>query len=149
MDHRDDSRLVFDSEDREYCPCEDCRGGYLATYAGALHHLSDPQEMLIVRNNFLPMNGYKALTVWPFIFVSSELSDVDMNHEKIHGRQQAEMLIVIFLLLYVIEWLVRLIQYRDGHKAYKNISLEREAYGNEDKSDYLAHRRLFAWTKYL
>ena len=121
----------------------------MAVDAGALHHLSDPQEMLVVRNTFLPMNGYKALTVWPFIFVRRELSNVDMNHERIHGRQQAEMLVVLFILWYGIEWLVRLIQYRDGHKAYKNISLEREAYTNEADMEYLKHRSFWRWTKYL
>ena len=105
--------------------------------------------MFVIRNKFLSVNGYKALTVWPFIFVRCELSDIDLNHERIHGRQQAEMLMVFFYLWYGIEWFFRLYVYRDVHKAYRNISMEREAYTNEGDIDYLSHRRLWRWTKYL
>lgn len=105
--------------------------------------------MVVIKNKILPMSGYKALTLWPFIFVRRELSTVDMNHELIHGRQQAEMLVVLFLLWYGVEWVVRLCQYRDTHKAYKNISLEREAYDRQYDDDYLSHRHFWAWTKYL
>jgi hypothetical protein len=42
--------------------------------------------MIIVRNKVLPFKGFKALTIWPFIFCRSELTEVDINHEEIHGR---------------------------------------------------------------
>ena len=105
--------------------------------------------MIIIRNSLIPVRGYKALTVWPFIFVHGDLSDADLNHERIHGRQQVEMLMVLFLVWYGVEWMVRLCQQRDAHRAYRRISLEREAYENEADGDYLKHRRLYAWTKYL
>ena len=41
-----------------------------------------------------------------------------INHENIHWRQQMEMLIILFYLWYLIEWLVRL-PFGD---AYKNLS---------------------------
>lgn len=149
LDYRNDPRLVFDSEIGKHLLSKVCGSGAVAHDAGALHHLSGSQEMFVICNKFLPVNGYKALTVWPFIFVRCKLSDIDLNHERIHGRQQAEMLLVFFYVWYCVEWLVRVCLYCDGHKAYKNISLECEAYSNEEKADYLNYRRLWSWTKYL
>lgn len=72
-------------------------------------------------------------------------------HENIHLRQQKEMLIVFFYLWYGIEWIVRLIQYKDSYEAYRNISFEREAYENENEYDdeYLDVRKPYEWIHYL
>lgn len=107
--------------------------------------------MKVVRNGIIPFKGYIALTLWPFIFVRKDMrvDDATMRHEEIHGRQQKELLIVLFLLWYGIEWLARLVIYGKAHKAYKMISFEQEAYLNEYDKDYLKKRRLFAWTKYI
>lgn len=72
-----------------------------------------------------------------------------INHEKIHTAQQRELLFVPFYLLYLIEWLVRLVIYRDSKKAYYNISFEREAYRHGDDLSYLKRRRHYAWLKEL
>lgn len=72
-----------------------------------------------------------------------------INHERIHTAQQRELLWVPFYLLYVFEWLVRLIQYRNHDKAYMNISFEREAYANGHDLGYLPRRRHYSWLKYL
>ena len=105
--------------------------------------------MIVVLNHIIPFQGFKALTLWPFVFVRRELSDVDVNHEHIHGRQQIEMLIVPFLLWYCLEWMVRLVQYGDAHKAYRNISFECEANAYESDMDYLKSRRFWAWLKFI
>jgi hypothetical protein len=44
--------------------------------------------MIIVKNNIIPFKGYKAITLWPFIFVRKECSfdEIDLNHELIHGE---------------------------------------------------------------
>jgi len=44
--------------------------------------------MKVVKNNIIPFKGYKAITIWPFIFVREEGSfdEVDLNHENIHGK---------------------------------------------------------------
>lgn len=70
-------------------------------------------------------------------------------HENIHLRQQKEMLVVFFYLWYAIEWIVRLIQYKDSHEAYRNISFEREAYNNEYDDEYLGIRKSYEWVHYL
>lgn len=92
------------------------------------------------------------MALFPFIFTRKErgtLSDTTINHEKIHGRQQIEMLLVLFYLWYALEWLIRLMQYRNRKAAYRNISFEREAYANQHNPDYLKSRKLFEFTKYL
>ena len=70
-----------------------------------------------------------------------------INHEKIHWKQQLEMLIIFFYLWYVIEWLIKLIKY--GKAAYNNISFERESYANEENFKYLETRKHFAWLKHI
>ncbi|MGM9803836.1 MAG: hypothetical protein ACI308_06625 [Muribaculaceae bacterium] len=72
-----------------------------------------------------------------------------INHEAIHTAQMKELLYVPFYLLYCIEWLVRIVAYRNFDRAYENISFEREAYANEANAHYLQQRRKQAWTKYL
>lgn len=43
-------------------------------------------------------------------------------------------------MVYVIEWFF---------KGYENISLEKEAYNNENNLDYLKSRKHFAWIKLM
>lgn len=123
-------------------------------------------------NHFIPYEDFIAMTVWPFIFVRSELKylfdDVGENHENIHGRQQVEMLIVglvlagilalvgcgwwsllalpVFFWWYLIEYLLRAI-FGIGN-AYRKLLFEQEAYANEKDFTYLKHRRPFAWIGY-
>lgn len=98
--------------------------------------------MKIIYNKILPFKGYKAITLWPFIFVKKECSfnKIDLNHEQIHGEQQKELLIIPFYIIYLIEWVF---------KGYKNISFEREAYYYEYDLDYLNNRRYFNWINFL
>lgn len=53
------------------------------------------------------------------------------------------MFILPFYLFNVVEFLIRLLQYKNWHKAYKNMSFERETYYNESNS------RLFKATRIL
>lgn len=92
------------------------------------------------------------MAVYPFIFIhnnSLKSDPVLLNHEKIHLRQQAEMLIIPFYFWYVTEFLLRFIAYRNWHKAYRNISFEREAYANEKNTKYLSNRRLYNFLNYV
>lgn len=67
-----------------------------------------------------------------------------INHERIHTAQMRELLFIPFYILYVVEWLVRLLQYRNWHKAYMNISFEKEAYAHGHDLGYLKRRPVFA-----
>jgi len=72
-----------------------------------------------------------------------------INHEKIHLRQQLELLILPFYIWYITEYLIGLIKYRDTKKAYYAISFEREAYANEYNLNYLQTRSFWRFLKYL
>lgn len=72
-----------------------------------------------------------------------------VNHERIHTQQQKELLFIPFYVLYILEWLFRLLQYRNQNKAYMNISFEREAYQHGDNLSYLYTRKPYSWMKYL
>lgn len=72
-----------------------------------------------------------------------------VNHERIHTAQQRELLFVPFYVAYVIEWIVRCVQFRNWHRAYMNISFEREAYMHSRDLTYLLHRPPYAWQRFL
>ena len=127
----------------------------------------------LVFNDIIPFKGFLSMCLWPFIFVrnsaASRYNTVVNNHEHIHAEQQKEMLAVglvlaailsllgcgwwsllalpLFFWWYGIEWLFLLVMYGDGHKAYRSILVEREAYDHEKDLDYLAHRKRFAWLR--
>lgn len=113
--------------------------------------------MKIIRNNIIPPPGFKAINILGILFVRKNalIGSVTINHESIHTKQGKELLWVGFYLLYLIEWLIRLIQVFvvlkkfSNHLAYRSISFEREAYENQDNMDYIKSRKLFAFIKYL
>lgn len=92
------------------------------------------------------------MTVCPFIFLKTK-SDRDdrvlIFHEKIHIRQQVELLILPFFLVYFLEFLIRLILYRNAQKAYRNISFEREAHQNDTDFNYLKKRKFWNFLAYF
>ena len=107
--------------------------------------------MFLIVSKYLIPKGYRGMTVFPFVILR-ERKDADlpvlMNHERIHIRQQLELLIVPFFIWYFLEYLIRLLQYRDRFLAYRNICFEREAYANEGDLDYLKKRKILAFLKF-
>lgn len=98
---------------------------------------------------FLPKNII-GITLCPFGIYLNErylTREKTINHESIHWQQQLEMLIIFFYLWYVIEWIIRI--FTNGNAAYRSLSFEREAYGNDDNLDYLKTRKPFSWLKYM
>lgn len=107
--------------------------------------------MILVFKHFFYKN-YVGLSLWPFIILKHDALKNDavlINHEKIHLKQQQELLIIPFYLIYILEWLIRSLIYFDTYKAYQNMSFEREAYLNERNFDYPSERRTFGFLKYL
>ena len=104
--------------------------------------------MKIIRKNYIPFQGYKAINLFGILFVrgNARINDRTIRHETIHSAQMKEMLYIFFYLWYVVEWVIRL--FMEGN-AYRNISFENEAYTNEDNIIYLESRKRFAWIKYL
>jgi len=70
-------------------------------------------------------------------------------HERIHIRQQIELLIIPFYLVYLINYLVNFLQYRNHRQAYLNIVFEKEAYANDHNEVYLQKRPLWAFINYF
>ncbi|HSM63978.1 MAG TPA: hypothetical protein VK833_08585 [Gillisia sp.] len=108
--------------------------------------------MIVLVNKFILARGFKGISLWPFIILKSEIFKDDpvlLNHEKIHLKQQAELLVIFFYLWYGIEYLIRIFQYKKRHLAYRNISFEREAYKNEGDMNYINSRRFLDYLKYL
>lgn len=108
--------------------------------------------MIVVVAKYLIPKGYLAMTVFPFVILrdeSDKTNSVLLNHEHIHLRQQAEMLVVPFFIWYLIEYLIRLLITRNHDRAYRNISFEREAYAHEADLDYISRRKLFRFLRYF
>lgn len=94
---------------------------------------------------------YSAMALWPFILVKKKEMQHDavlINHERIHHRQQLEMGIVLFYIIYLINYLYNLVKYRAHYKAYREIIFEREAYSMEADMQYLERRKFWAFTHY-
>lgn len=108
--------------------------------------------MIVITSKYLVPKGYTAMAVFPFILLrEKQLTDneVMMNHEKIHLRQQAELLVIPFYIWYGLEYLFNLAKHGSHATAYRNISFEREAYANEANPNYLKNRMLWNFTKFL
>jgi hypothetical protein len=107
---------------------------------------------MILINRLFFHRDYVGLTLWPFIILRDGCLKSDnalINHERIHLRQQQELLVLPFYIFYLIEWLFRSIWYMDRYKAYRNLSFEREAYLNENNLQYLRQRKPFSFIRYL
>jgi hypothetical protein len=108
--------------------------------------------MFVIVAKYLIPKGYRGLTVFPFVFVKDQLdssNEILIHHEKIHLRQQLELLVLPFFVWYLVEYAIRLLQYKNANLAYRNISFEREAYANESHLDYLKTRKIFRFLNYL
>lgn len=108
--------------------------------------------MLIIVTKYLIPKGYRGLTIFPFVFLRNKkevTNAVLINHEKIHIRQQLELLILPFFVWYGIEFLIRLLILKDKKQAYMNISFEKEAYQNENNTNYIKERDFYRFIKYL
>ncbi|GAB2765424.1 hypothetical protein [Salinimicrobium soli] len=108
--------------------------------------------MFVVVNKYFLAKQFDGVVLWPFVVIRREELKRDvvfMNHERIHLKQQLELLIVFFFVWYFFEYFIRLIKYRDSYKAYNKICFEREAYVHEKDVAYLERRKIWSFFKYL
>lgn len=94
-----------------------------------------------------PVGG---IFIFPFIILRKKykilpIGKVIINHESIHFQQCLETLILGFYLIYPIEFLIKLIKYKNISEAYLNIGFEKEAFDNEDNLNYLQTRKKYSW----
>lgn len=107
---------------------------------------------MVVVSKYIVPRGFTGIALFPFVFLrhASLKEDVLLvNHERIHLRQQLELLILPFFVFYVLEFIWRFLQYRSCYLAYKNISFEREAYTNEKDLNYMESRSFWGFVGYL
>lgn len=102
--------------------------------------------------NLLTLRNKKvsAMALWPFVIFRHRalLNDqVLVNHERIHHRQQLELLIVPYYIWYFIEYWTSM--FRNGFRhddAYMSVSFEQEAFDKQSDLTYLSKRKwLSSW----
>ena len=103
------------------------------------------KQQIVYNNKFVP-KGYAGITIWPFIFINTAYKHNDevLNHEKIHYKQQIELLILPFFIIYGLHYVINMIKYNNHDKAYRNIIFEKEAYKYQNDFSYLKRRKMFA-----
>jgi hypothetical protein len=102
---------------------------------------------VIVQVPFMNVNG---LALFPFVFLKKgKHSKVLINHERIHLRQQLELLILPFYIWYLTEFLWHYVRLKNYDRAYRAICFEREAYAQDNNLHYLVKRPIWGFWKYL
>lgn len=108
--------------------------------------------MIIICQRLLKNTKISGITLFPFILLRKKelrYNQILINHEKIHLRQQLELLIIPFYIWYLSEYYIRYLKYKNADLAYRNISFEKEAYENDQNLNYLRNRKLWRFIKYL
>ena len=119
--------------------------------------------MNIIYNKIIPVKGFTAMNLYGNIFAREEYEPLRasvIQHEAIHKAQMLDFAQwlkkyptlqvaiggTIFYLIYLLEWIYRLIFHTKT--AYRGISFEVEAYDNAWRKDYLKYRKPYAmWRK--
>lgn len=107
--------------------------------------------MILIVSRYLIPKGYRGMTIFPFIILHNRADKMDLvtlNHERIHIRQQLELLVIPFFIWYVIEFLIKFLRYKDKVRAYRSIVFEKEAYSNERDLAYLKRRTFWRFLKF-
>lgn len=106
--------------------------------------------MILIASKYLIPKGYTGMALFPFIILRDKrMKDNQrlINHERIHLRQQMELLVIPFYIWYLTEYFILLGKYKSKNIAYRNISFEREAYANEYNLNYLKDRPFWNFIK--
>jgi hypothetical protein len=99
---------------------------------------------------YLPNLWVEGMALFPLILHKRPAPGaVLLNHERIHLRQQLEMLIIPFYIWYFLEYLLLLLNFRNHYRAYRHISFEREAFTHQGNPEYLVHRPFWAFWRYI
>lgn len=104
--------------------------------------------MKLIYNKWIPFKGFRAINLFGVCFVREGLSmpPHSINHEKIHTAQMRELGYIGFYILYLLEWVYRLVFHT--RTAYRGISFEAEAYCHQFDTEYLDNRKKYAqWKK--
>jgi hypothetical protein len=94
----------------------------------------------------------RGMALYPFILLANPNDRTNprlMNHERIHLRQQAELLVFPFYPLYLAHYFLNLARLGQHDPAYRQICFEREAYAHDADLGYLAKRKTWAFWGHL
>ena len=116
-------------------------------------------KLKLLYSSIIPFNGYYAITLFDCLIRRKKYKNTPVkqsvyNHESIHATQVRDFYIgfcgyIIFYILYLLEWLLKLPFGLFGCKVYRSISFEQEAYNFESAIEYLKVRKRFSWMKYI
>jgi hypothetical protein len=105
--------------------------------------------MILVHVPFLWVHG---MALFPFVLIRHKRYADDerlINHERIHLRQQLEMMVLPFYVWYLAEYAWHRLHGRTHRQAYLRISFEREAYARDQDLDYLLYRPWWNFRRYF
>lgn len=108
--------------------------------------------MIIVCQFLLKNTKINGITLFPFILIKKpedKHNKVLINHEKIHLKQQLELLIIFFYIWYIAEYYYHFFRLKNAYLAYLSISFEKEAYAMEHDLSYLRKRKFWSFRNYL
>ena len=108
-------------------------------------------KIRIIENSRIPkllswFINISAITLYPFIISRGKMNQRTLTHEMIHIKQQRELWVIGFYILYVGYWLKNII-WRGMYpaNAYRAIPFEVEAYENDHNDLYPLTRERMAW----
>jgi len=111
---------------------------------------------IFIENSRIPemLSRIAPIDIWainfgPFVWCKGYLSETTKKHETVHYQQQIELLFVGHWILYGLFYLIGLIKYKNGKRAYYESPFEREAYENEIEENYLSDRPRYNWINYI
>lgn len=108
------------------------------------------RKLLFFINKLLPFKGFKYFNFFGIMVtriknVLEKFTDMAARHEGTHTIQMLEVGILPYYPLYVLEFLIKLVIYRNWNTAYKAVSFEREARMAQYEVDYYESRKVFQY----
>ena len=127
----------------------------------------ETSKVKLVYSKILPFSGFYCMNLFGYLirrekYRNTPISQTTLNHETIHTLQSEDFIPnkkdnrfiwflnwIIFYLIYIIEWLFKVICniFYWKIRAYRSISFEIEAYDNQNNLGYQETRKRWAWTK--
>lgn len=108
------------------------------------------RKLLFFINKLLPFKGSKYFNFFGIMVtriknVLEKFTDMAARHEGTYTIQMLEVGILPYYPLYVLEFLIKLVIYRNWNTAYKAVSFEREARMAQYEVDYYESRKVFQY----